>query len=120
MVDEHKDIWDKIDRVDDKHTKKADELRAEMNVMVQTFQGHIADMTTSAAVISERFKQLKDRVVEMPRPEERPCLFFKEHMEDHKNIRFIWIRAIVGSVLSAVVTAIAAAIGTVLFMKKGS
>ena len=48
----------------------------------------------------------------------QPCVWFDEHkknfdnhIDDHEKIRFIWVKAIIGSVVSA----IAAAIGTILF-----
>jgi len=48
----------------------------------------------------------------------QPCCYFEEHKKhyddhiaEHEKIRFIWVKAVVGAIVSAV----AAAIGTVLF-----
>ena len=108
-----KEIYERITQIDEKHMRKAEELRAEMNMMVQSFQGHISDMTTSAAVLSERFKQMREQVVTMPKPESRPCPYFTKHMEDHEKYRFVWVK----SVITAIVTAVVTALGTLFIWK---
>ena len=99
-------IYQRINQIDEKHMRKADELRAEMNLMIQSFHGHISDMTTSTAVLSERFKQMRDQVVNMPKPEARPCPFFNKHIEDHEKIRFVLVKSVIGAIVTAVVTAL--------------
>ena len=106
-------IYQRITEIDEKHMRRSDELRAEMNLMVQSFQGHISDMTTSAAILSERFKQMREQVVTMPKPESRPCPFFAKHIEDHEKIRFV----VVKSVITAIVTAVVTAFGTLFIWK---
>lgn len=63
--------------------------------------------------LSKEVVELQTRFAMTPIPvlPERPCPFFEKHEEEHEKIRFIWIKSVVG----AVVSAIAAAIGTVLF-----
>ena len=99
-------IYQRINEIDEKHMRKAEELRAEMNFMIQSFHGHISDMTTSMAVVSERFNQMKDQVVSIPKPETRPCPFFNKHMEEHEKYRFIWVKSVITAIVSAVITAL--------------
>ena len=101
-----KEIYERITQIDEKHMRKAEELRAEMNMMVQSFQGHISDMTTSAAIISERFRQLKEQMIAMPKPEARPCPFFTKHLDEHEKIRFVLVKSVIGAIVTAVVTAL--------------
>ena len=48
----------------------------------------------------------------------RPCPFFEDHQKDHQAVRFVIFKSVVGAIISS----IAAAIGTVLFFNhhKGS
>lgn len=98
-------IYDKIEKVDSKHDKKAEEIRSEMNLMMQSFHGHMADMTTTSAVMSERFKQLSKQVSNIPALPKRPCGDFEAHIAEHKEYRFIWVKSIVGAIVAAVLAA---------------
>jgi hypothetical protein len=99
-------IYQRINEVDDKHTQKTDNLRNEMNQIMQTFHGHIIEMSTTAAVISERFKQLRDQVINLPKPPDQPCTHLKDHIKDHKDIRTLWNRPLIGCVIDLVKMAV--------------
>lgn len=100
------EVYERINQVDEKHTRKAEKLRDEMNVMAQTFQGHISDITTSMAVVSERFKQMKEQVIAIPKPEKRPCDELKGHLEEHEKYRFVLVKSVIGAIVTAIVTAL--------------
>ena len=37
----------------------------------------------------------------------RPCAFFKDHEDEHDKIKHMWLKSIIGAVVSAFVTALA-------------
>ena len=46
----------------------------------------------------------------------RPCPFFKEHEQEHDKIKYMWLKSIIGAIVSAIVTVLGALF---LFIHKG-
>ena len=66
------------------------------------FNEKMSELNTEVTEI--RTKVDMSPVVTIP---ERPCPFFKDHEEEHKVLKHMWLKSIIGAIVSAFVTAIA-------------
>ena len=108
-------IYNRINEIDQKHDNHYNEMRDELHLHIQSINGHMHSMATSAAVISERLQQTRRDIEGMPPQRERPCVDLKEHLLHHEKYRFAWVLAIIGAIVSGA----AAAIGTTVAFLKG-
>jgi len=108
-------LHEKVERTTGENHKRIEDLRAEFNMHVNSINGCLSQMSTSVAVMAERFKQLENTVHNFPSPQPRPCDDFQRHQEAHEKIKYLWLKSIV----SAVISSVAAAIGTLLLFFHG-
>jgi len=112
-------IYQRINDIDQKYEKRNDilrreisENRAEMNLIMNAYNGHISTITTSSAVLSERFNQMRIQLEKLPVPEKRPCEFFAQHIQDHKEADSLWKKPVIGGIVGG-------AFVTVTFILRG-
>ena len=78
---------------------KLDENKDHFNTKIESVSSEVVELRT------------KFDMTPIPQLPNRPCKFFIKHEAEHDAIRFVWVKAVIG----AIVSGIAAAIGTVLF-----
>jgi hypothetical protein len=78
-----------------------------LNERIVTIGKRVEVMPDAASLdrVGEQVEELDERLDELPGPPERPCEFFADHLRAHKEIRALWLKPLVSSLISAVVGA---------------
>ena len=109
-----KDIYEKIDKVDTKHDQKHEDTL----IRLESYHAHIMEIVTTGAVLSERLKQIKDQMENLPQPESRPCKALENHIQDHKDAQTIWKRPVISCIVDLIKMGIVFAIAFLWGAKK--
>ncbi|RKY06574.1 MAG: hypothetical protein DRP56_07185 [Planctomycetota bacterium] len=99
--------------------------RAEFNAAFERLHDKLDDnknhLNGKIEKVNQDVVQLQTRF-DMTPTIKQPCCFFEEHkkhfdnhIDEHEKIRFIWIKSIIGAIVSSIATAI----GTVFILKHG-
>ena len=90
-LDDIKRLYDKMEACKNNMDQKLDQTRSEFVDITTNINKMLGQISTSVAVMAERFKNMDEKVGEvcedMPVLPDRPCKHFDEHLEAHKSIK---------------------------------
>lgn len=81
--------------------------------LVASANASIGQLNTTLTLIGERLANLNRTVDDLPEPTElppRPCPFFVQHLQEHKEARNLWLKPLIGHLVSGLIAAAAAAL----------
>ena len=86
-----KRVYDKMEKSNEKLDIKLDQTRAEFVQITTNINNALGQISTSVAVMAERFKGMGNKVDDVcdgiPVLPERPCKHFEDHLEAHKSVK---------------------------------
>jgi len=90
-----KEIYKRINDIDSKH----DNNHKDTLMRLESYHAHIMEIVTTGAVLSERLKQIKAQMENLPQPESRPCDELKNHIQEHKESHTLWQRPFISGIV---------------------
>ena len=100
--DDIRRLHDKIEALAGRNREKIEECKEEFHMLISSVNGNLASLSTSTAIMAEKFNHLSKELRQIPPHPDRPCTFFVDHIKEHRETQTLFKKPIVSGAIGGI------------------